>query len=609
MTWSGKIARINLTKMSTTIFDTPKKVVKHLIGGKGLGTYFLLKEMDPSKDALDPESSFILATGPAQGILPIAGRYCIVTKSPLSNMFLDSHVGGFLGPEVKFAGFDAIIVTGRAEMLSRIQITDHEIEILNANELARKTVLNTEDSIKEFHDPKAKILSIGPAGENQVRIACTSSDSYRNAARGGIGMMLGSKNLKAISVRGTNGVKHQKTDKIKELISEINNRAKSSRVNKHPLPTYGTSWLVSAANSRSQLPTLNYSQGEWEHASDIEGSALDEHFKGKIKRKPCYKCSLACSFVLDTDYSWTNNRLIQHPEYESLALLGSNLGISDVETIVHLNHLCNIYGLDTISTGSVISWFIESGSRGAVPSKYQSEIIKFGDSEGTKELVRKIAFKEGVGKILSEGVQIASQIFGNESEKWAVHVRGLELPAWLPQGKLALGLSYITSNVGGSHLRGWASTTDYPDRSMLPVIDSLIEQQDLKILKDSLIMCHFTHSISPALNIGDTAKIFETLSGERTDEKSIRKKAQRIWILSRNFNVQAWGNETPRSTDKLPYRLMYEPLPSGPAKGLTSFVSEEDLNLSLDEFYSKRNCHPTGIPMQNELENSLDFTR
>ncbi len=607
MVWTGKIARINLTRGKIDIIETPKNVMKHLVGGKGLGVYYLKQEMDPLLNPLDPESVFIVATGPAQGIIPIAGRYCVVAKSPHTGIFMDSHVGGYLGPELKFAGYDALIIKGKAEQPVLLKISDHEIETVAAANLWGKTILHAEDQIKELHDKKARILSIGPAGENLVNYACTVSDSYRNAARGGMGMLMGSKNLKAISIRGTNRLSVENEDQIKEIVSEINQRAKTSRSNDHPISKYGTSWLVSLADKNDQLPTLNYQYGEWELSDKIQGKAIEEHFKDKVKRKPCYKCSLSCSFVIETEFPWAEGKVVQHPEYESLALLGSNLGISDLEILLQLNHLCNIYGLDTISTGSTISWFMESAQRNAVPAKYQSEIINFGDSAAVLDIIPKIAFKEGVGKILAEGVVKAAKIFGNASDSWAVHVRGLELPAWDPRGKLGLGLSYITSNVGGSHLRGWPMTTDIPNKSMIPVIDSLIESQDLKILKDSLIMCHFTHSITPALNIADTAKIFESLTGIKSTEKTMREKAQRIWILSRQFNVEIWKPTTPRQTDKLPHRLMRDPLPSGAAKGMTSFHSDEDLNQALDTFYTKRKCDLNGIPTEDELEESIRF--
>lgn len=591
---NGQLCRIDLTQSKVTTEDIPSKVLETFIGGKGLGAYYLYNEMDPTLDPLDPRSTFVLATGPAQGILPIAGRYCIVAKSPHSGIFIDSHVGGFLGPELRFAGYNAILVTGRAKHPVVIRVIDSEVTIEDAEDLWGRMTLDTEDELKRRYGQKTRIISIGPAAENGVSFASTTSDYYRTAARGGIGLLLASKNLKAIAVRGTKKIDIPEV--VKLVSRDINMRAKESKLKGHLLPVQGTSWLVEIASARDQLPTENYSSGEWENATAIGGGAIEEKYRERIHPKPCYKCSLACSFVIDTEWS---ERPVQHPEYESLGLLGSNLGISDLDTLLKLNHRCNELGMDTISTGSTISWYIESCRRGIIPEKYADEYLSFGDGEGVLELVERIAYKQGIGEILSGGVKRASELLGGE--EWAVHVRGLELPAWDPRGKLGLGLSYITSNVGGSHLRGWPSTSDFPNRSALDVIDSLIEQQDLKILKDSLIMCHFTHSIRPALSIEDTARIFESLTGIPTTAEDMRMRAQAIWILCRQFNVKVWGDQSPRDGDYLPYRLMRDPLPSGAAKGCTSFVSDDDLEASLDLFYSKRKCDKDGRPLDEEL--------
>ncbi len=596
MTWTRKLLRIDLSSGNIQKEDIPVNILENYIGGKGIATYYLNKEQDPRIDALDADNMIIIATGPAQGVLPIAGRYVIVTKSPLSGIFIDSHVGGYIGPELKFAGYDLIIIKGKAKVASYIEINNDIVSIKSAEHLWGKLSLDTEDALKKEVDAKSKIITIGPAGEKLVRFACVTSDYYRTAGRGGIGMVFGSKNLKAITIRGTN--KFDKNEAVKNMIKDINDRAQASKDAGHLLSKLGTSWLVEISDARSQMPTLNYSAGEWENVDKIKGQTIME--KNKLIRKPCYRCSLACAYVLDTDYEWADGRRIQHPEYESLAMLGSNLGIDDHETLLLANHLCNLYGIDTISTGSTISWFIEAGKNGMVPEEYHDETLDFGEFDKILDLIRKIANKEGVGKVLAEGTRIASNIFNYDTDKYAVNVRGLELPAWDPRGKLGLGLSYITSNVGGSHLRGWPKTTEFPRISAIKIIDSLIEEQDLKLIKDSLIMCHFTHSIKPALNIEDTAKIMSVLSGKEFTAGDMRLKAQKMWILARDFNARI-DERTIREDDKLPDRLMKQPMPSGLAKGLTAFKSEDDLKLSLDIYYEKRNCNSDGIPTEEEV--------
>ncbi|MCY3411244.1 MAG: aldehyde ferredoxin oxidoreductase family protein [Candidatus Heimdallarchaeota archaeon] len=593
MVWTEQLLRVNLSSEEISQERIPRNILESYIGGKGLGVYYLMQEVDPKVDPLSSENVLILSTGPAQGTLPIAGRHVMVSKSPLSNMFIDSHVGGYIGPELKFAGYDLLIIKGRCVSPSFLLIDDDSVSINDASDLWGLSTLDTEEKLKErFVD--AKVMSIGPAGEHEVRFASICSDGYRTAARGGLGMLMGSKNLKAIIIRGSK--KLDKDKSIREIEKEINTRAKASRDSGHLLPKVGTSWLLDIANARDQLPTRNYSSAEFEHAEKINHTALEKKFEGRIKRKPCYRCSLACSYVLENDYHWANGRPIQHPEYESLGLLGSNLGIYDLDELLHLNHRCNELGLDSISTGGTISWFIEICERGLVPEAYNKECLAFGEYEKILDLISKISLRQGVGKILAEGTRKAAELFGNNTSRFAVNVRGLELPAWDPRGKLGMGLSYITSNVGGSHLRGWPRTTDIPDRSMLPIIDGLIEEQDIKIIKDSLVMCHFTHSIKPALDLEDTARIFSAFVNREVTIEEMRVIAQRIWISCRQFNVAALG--PPRPTDRLPPRLQEDRLPSGVAKGLNAFVSEEDLQEALDIYYEKRGCNRQGVPLE-----------
>jgi aldehyde:ferredoxin oxidoreductase len=604
MVWHGKALWIDLSEERTWVEDIPSYVLENLIGGKGLGVYFLLKYMDPKVDPLSPDNLIVIATGPAQSSLPVSGRFCMVTKSPHTGIFLDSHVGGFIGPELKFAGYDAVIIKGKAKNPLYLKILDSEVTFHSSDKLVGKNIEETTDILIDEIDPKVRIAAIGPAAENGVKYAVVNCDYYRTAARGGAGLLFASKKLKAIAVKASNRkIKH--TEEVKSLRTDINKRARDSALKGHQLPKFGTSWLVDIANARDQLPTLNYQRGQWDRHENINGVALHEAYKEKLKRKPCYNCTLACAYVIDSGYSWAN-RPIQHPEYESLGLLGSNLGIDDLESLLRLNHMCNILGMDTISTGSSISWFMECSKRGKVPQEYMSEIVHFGEVDKVIELVEKIAYCKGVGQILAKGVKRASKVFGMGTDAWAVHVRGLELPAWDPRGKLGLGLSYVTSHVGGSHLRGWPNTPDFPDRSVLPFIDSLIEEQDLKIIKDSLITCHFMHSIDPPLKLEDCAKIFETLTGIPSSVQHIRELAQNIWILCREFNIRVWGVDNPRVSDTLVPRLLRNSLPSGPAEGLTAFVSDEDHEQSLDDFYPKRNCSTKGIPIRSELDELLE---
>ncbi len=588
--YAGKVAHVNLSSKDVNIEETPWNIVTNVIGGKGLGTWYLYKFLKPKTPALDPLNIFTLTTGPAQGIMPIASRYVIVTKSPHTGLYLDSHAGGHLGPELKFAGFDAITVRGASDNPVWIEISENQVEIHAADDLWGLNTHETEKELHDRHDTKSRVISIGNAGENQVSIACTTSDLFRNAGRGGIGSLFGSKNLKAMSIRGTLDVPVHDEEKVREIRQEINSRLKEGKDTGNYMFTLGTSAFVEIANKLDMLPVLNYQHGEVENA--VDGKMIEKLYKDQMEKHHCYRCGIACSVSIKSPFPWADG-MIQLAEYESLALLGSNLGINNEETLLHLNHLCNVHGLDTISLGATISWFMECAQREKVPEKYKLEQIHFGDETGTIELANKIATREGVGDILAGGVKRAAEVFGNGTEKWAVHVKGLEMPAWDPRGRLGAGITYAVSPLGGSHLQGWPATADIPDKSAVDVMDSLVENQNSKILNDCLIFCVFSDSISPTFTSADGTKVYNTITGFHKTEKEMLAKAGNIWLLTRMFNEREF-TKSPAEYDILPYRHMNDPLPSGVAKGRTAFISNDDFFASRSKLYELRGLTETG---------------
>lgn len=588
---TGWLLRLNLSNWKSKKERIPCKLHERFIGGKGLGTYYLFKEVPIGIDPLAAENKAFICTGPAQGLIPVAGRYCVVTKSPLTGLFLDSHGGGFLGPEIKHAGYDVIAIEGKSDSPVGVHIADDEISFYDANGLWGQDTHSVHKHVEEEFGQKVRTLTIGPAGENGALIACAVSDYHRTLSRGGVGTLLGSKRLKALSVRGTMKLPGDDQSAIKEIRSEFSQRASASRKQAIPLTRLGTASRILMANGWDMMPTSNYQRGEWEHAESISGETIMKRFTRK--RVPCHFCPLGCSFLVEVDYSWAKG-YIQCPEYESLALLGSNLGISDLETLFHLNHECNLLGLDTISTGNTMAWFLEVCERGRIPAEFSSEQVRFGDGAGLLKLIEKISSKLGVGAILAQGVRKAAEEFGNNTMDFAVHVKGLELAAWDPRGKLGLGMSYATSEVGGSHLRGWPVTSDIPDRSALPTMDSLMEQQDLKVMNDSLIMCYFSYNMSPPLTIADNARLFSALMGMETTPEMMRDLAQDIWLLARWFNEREYQIGKPRDHDVLPKRLMRDKLPSGVAAGRSAFIDDADFEACLDRIYEGRGIDKDG---------------
>ena len=604
--WTGKLLRIDLSTQQTRAEKIPEEILHHFIGGKGLGTYYLFKEVPPLADPLGHENRFYLTTGPVQGTsIPITGRCTAISKSPLTGLFLDSNMGGHLGPELKRAGYDMLVVQGQAEKPVWLHITEKDITINEASKYWGKTTHETELALRKA-DPKTQVLSTGPAGEHLVRFACLTHNYFRNFGRGGLGTVFGSKNLKAIAIRGSSDkISTPDTEREHELVVKLTNRVRKAKEKGHLLHYRGTPWLVDYANEVGMFPTRNFQTTQFNKYDQIDDETIEVQFKRAKQRTPCERCLISCAWTFkDPKFPWAPKKqtgLIAIPEYETLGLMGGDLGIGNINAIVQMNHLCNILGLDTISTGNVIGFFMELAKQNLLPNDFQSSAIEFGDSKKVIELLPQIAHCRGIGEQLAKGVQQLSQELGNEAVKLALHTKGLEYPAWDPRGKLGLGLSYVTAAAGASHLRGWPSTSRPPESSALSVIDSLIEQQNLKILKDSLIICHFTHSITPRINARDCAEILETATGVTHTLESVIETASRIWTLARMFNIREY-EESPRHYDILPPRFMNEPIPDGPTKGFTAFISQQDFEAALTELYKKRGCtaegHPTKITLR-----------
>jgi len=599
---NNQLLRINLTKNKITTEEIPESVVYNYLGGTGYITYYLYKEIKSKIDPLSSENKIIIAPGPIQGSrIPISGRYAVGTKSPLTSLYLDSNVGGFFGPEVRMAGYDLIIIEGKASQPVYIAIKDDKVEIKDASDLKGFLVFETELMIRELEDePQMRVMIIGPAGENLVKFACTTSDGFRNAGRGGLGAVFGSKNLKAVAVKGSNKPSNGNQKKIEEIRKDIVQRAKHAKDEGHLLHQHGTSWLVKVSSHLDHYPTRNWQAGEFEDVDKLSHEAFSEKYKRF--RRPCFQCPIGCSETLDASvFDWVNQdrKEIAKPEYETLAMLGGNCGINDVEAVIEANDLCNQLGLDTISTGSAIAMVMEAKEKGLVEGPEFDE-IEFGNVDKFLELIDEIAYRKNIGEILAEGVAQAAEHW--KIEDLAIHVKKLPFAAWDPRAKLGLGLSYATAAVGASHLRGWPATSDIPDKSATEVLDSLIEEQDLKTIKDCLSICHFTHSIKPALNFEDCINIVSAVWNREVTEEELTSIARRVWILKRMFNIREFGDKDPIDFDNLPKRFMKEPLPSGRAEGKTAFIDEEDFIKSRSSLYQKRGLDEKGYPTKKELE-------
>lgn len=602
--WLGKLLRVDFTTRQITREPIDSEVLLRFIGGKGLATHYLYHEVPPHANPLGAENRFYLAAGPAQGSrVPITGRCAAVSKSPLTNLYIDSAIGGRIGPELKRAGYDMLIIQGCAEAPSWLLVSPNEVAIKSASQFWGKTTHEVERFLRK-PDPKTCVLSTGPAGERLVRFACLTHDYFRSFGRGGLGAVFGAKRLKAIAVRGADEV-IPTPDRDREigLVKQLVQRARTAREHGHPLYVHGTPWLVDLANTTGMCPTRNFQTTYFKEYASLSPGALEAGVGHQLRRAPCEGCVISCTWSVTKPFAWAPTEVtgkVALPEYETVIMMGSNLGISDPLTITHANHLCNILGLDTITTGNVIGLLMELAERKLLPPAEAAQAIHFGDAKGLVQLLPKIARREGLGDALAEGAQWFAARYGPQAGALAIHVKGLEFAAWDPRGKLGLGLSYAIAAAGASHLRGWPDTKEVPRTSAQPVLPSLVEAQDLKILKDSLIICHFTHSIEPALTIKDCVELYETVTGQRASVKSLREAAARIWLLKRLFNMREFEDD-PRAYDQLPPRLMTEPVPDGPAKGLTAFVTRDDFDECLTELYRLRGCDANGRPTPASL--------
>ncbi|TET08770.1 MAG: aldehyde:ferredoxin oxidoreductase [Candidatus Thorarchaeota archaeon] len=592
--WHGKILRVDLTDRTSAVENLSQKIYQDYIGGKGLGSYLLYRDLKAGIDSLSKDNILLFMTGPLQGLsAPNVGRWTLVTKSPLTGLYLDTHCGGPLGREIKNAGYDAIAVVGKSDVPITLIINDSNIEFRNAQPLWGK---GTHEATHILHEQTAKgsaVYVIGPAGENLVLSATGCCELAHQTGRGGAGAVLGSKNLKGVVARGTSKLKAADPTAIREVnrtVTKIWNEKTG-----YGFKEYGTPFLVEISNERGQFPTRNFRNGYFDEYESLTPEKMREWYIGA--HLSCPHCIMRCTHAYRTeDPRCPGTEVESTVEYETLGLLGGTLGINNAQCVFQLNHLCDDLGLDTIGAGSAIGFAMEAYERGLLSEDEIGFPLPFGDCEGAKKLVEMIAAREGIGAVLAKGTRLAAKEIGKGSETFAVHVKGLEVPAWDPRGKRGMGLSYATGDVGASHLRGWPQTLDNPDTSALDVVESMVEQRYIKILRDSLIVCHLSYHLP--LSHDQNISLLNGATGLNYDVESISIFGQRIETLTRLFNNREGVS---RKDDVLPPRL-WESETHGPAKGMKSFIDQDDFERSLDKYYELLGWGMDGIPTRKTIE-------
>ncbi|HOY74412.1 MAG TPA: aldehyde ferredoxin oxidoreductase family protein [Deltaproteobacteria bacterium] len=607
----GKILRVDLAHRKASVEPLPGGDAALLLGGCGLATKYLFEELRPGTDPLGPENKLIFMSGPLTGTLsPSSGKYNAVTKSPLTGLWGQSGSGGKWGRELKRSGYDGIIIEGASEKPVCLVINDGKVEFRDAAELWGKNVFDTTTMLEQELGKGFCIACIGTGGENLVRYATIMNERHRALGRGGFGAVMGSKKLKAVAVKGDRKIPIFDQDAF-EAAAKVASDFISESLLKMTLEVYGTSMVLDLVNVKGGLPTRNWQSGVCTYADMINAPTLNE--KLLVGRKACYACPIACGRLVDIKAGKFAIKG-EGPEYESIGTFGPMCDISDIEAITYAHILCNDLGLDTVSAGSTIAFAMECYEKGILNKKTTGgKEILFGDVDIMVDLVRCTAAREGIGDLLAEGTRLMAAQLGGGSERFAMNVKGMELPAYDCRATKITGLAYVTANRGGDHITAYVQGPTFLDIPFLIVEENTIEDVtrenplEAKVVKDmedalttfdALGACKF---MGMALMADDIVPVINAATGWSLDAAGFRQAGERIFNLARAFNVREGLR---RKDDTLPARLLEDPLPDGPAAGLT--VNLEPL---LDAYYDFRGWdRRTGIPTEEKLrELKLDF--
>jgi len=587
----GKLLRINLTTGKVATETVDPAIARKFIGGRGLGSYYLHREVNPKVDALSPDNKLILAAGPLTGsTMPASGRYMVVTRSPLTGTIASSNAGGFWGPELKFAGYDLVILEGKAAKPCYILIHNQEVTIRDASAHWGRLVGETTDALlAECGEPKARVLCIGPAGEKLSPIAAVMNDRYRAAGRSGVGAVMGSKNLKAVVVRGTGKLAAARPAQAAKLRKTLLAAIKANAVTGTGLPTYGTAILVNIINESGVYPTRNFQAGVFESANETSGEALKEKYL--IGKDVCFRCPIACGRYCKADEVEGGG-----PEYETLWAFSADCGVRDLAAVIKANKWCNEYGLDTISAGATIACAMEMAQRGVLkPADVDGPPLTFGSGEAIVEWSRRMGAGQGLGAKMALGSYRFAELYG--VPELSMTVKKQELPAYDPRGIQGQGLQFATSNRGGCHVRGYMISPEIlgvPEKLDPHSLEGKARWtklfQDLTAVIDSLGLCLFT---SFACNADGYRDMYNAVVGADMTTDELLAAGERIWNLERVFNLAAG---IAPDQDTLPKRLLTEPLKEGGAKGKVHRLSE-----LLPEYYRERGWSERGVPTPGKL--------
>jgi aldehyde:ferredoxin oxidoreductase len=595
--YNKRLLRVDLTYGHMQDEEVPDRYLEDFIGGKGLGARLLWDLLPRGADPLSPENVVLIVTGPVVGTrIPTSARWAIVTKSPLTGLFLDSYCSENFGPFLRHAGYDVVVFTGRAPEPLILHLGKDGPALVGSRDLWGRGTLATEAHLKQAY-PGAVQACIGPAGENGIPFAGVYSEG-RWAARGGAGAALGSKGIKAVVIeRQQRGPRLHDQSGFLAVVNESLREIRAHPVTKKggPLMMYGTPNLVMLLNTVGALPSRNWQQNTFAGADGISGETMRDRLNTRVES--CFGCPIACAKVSHIPDGRFPGLAVRGPELESIYSLGSQLGIDNIEAVAYLNHLCNDYGLDTISTGVTIGMAMEAFERGLISlSDTEGLELRFGNVEAAVVALGKIVRREGIGDWLAHGTRVLAARLGEGAGSFAMNVKGLELPAYDPRGMKGMGIAYATADRGGCHLR--ASTLNIELRGLGEKVDRFAEPGKARIVKeiqdawsiiDSMLYCKFG---GYAITLPVIARAYSAATGRDVSSEDLRMIGERIYNITRLVNLREGMSP---AEDDLPRRLLDETVAEGPSVGQTV-----DLKTMLEEYYTVRGW-PGGIPGQERL--------
>jgi len=582
--WTGKLLRVDLTTRKTEVEAIPETWLREYLGGRGLGVRYAAKEIPAGADPLAPEMPLYFFNGPLTASrAPTSGRFSVISKSPLTGTIFDSNSGGQWATELKRAGLDGIAISGAADKPVMLSIANEKAEIRDAAELWGLDTAETQVRVREMTDAKARVICIGPAGEKRVLLSALINDRDRAAGRGGLAAIAGAKNLKAISVRGTGQFDPADGEALQAAAKRAVKAIKKNPVTGDALPTLGTAVLVNVMHAHGMLPTRNFTAGTFNNAEGISGEKITERILEK--RSGCFNCPIACGRTTRLD-----DESGEGPEYETAWSFGAQCGISNLEAVTRANYRCNRLGLDTISMGSTIGCAMELSERGLL-----GEELSFGDAASIVGLVEDTALARGLGQRLGQGSKRLAEDCGAPDA--AMHVKGLELPAYDPRGAQGHALSYVTSNRGGCHLRAYMISPEILGQPCLldrfstkGKAELVIVMQDLSAAVDGLVLCRF---VQFAMGPDPLAEMLSAAIGEDVSGEELMRVGARTYALERLFNArEGFG----RKDDILPPRFLESPLAEGASRGRLV-----ELGPMLDEYYALRGWDDDGRPGNDQV--------